>query len=94
MDNNESERRLRNPVVGRKNYYGSGAIWSGMLAPMAFSIFQTLLIDHVNPAGFLRAYFEACAAHGGQPPENLQAFLPWNLPAEQKEAWPYPEPFP
>lgn len=28
MDNNESERRLRNPVVGRKNYYGSGSIWS------------------------------------------------------------------
>jgi transposase len=26
MDNNGSERTLRNPVVGRKNYYGSGAI--------------------------------------------------------------------
>jgi transposase len=94
MDNNESERRLRNPVVGRKNYYGSGAIWSGVLATMAFSIFQTLLINHVNPASFLRAYFGACATHGGQPPENLEAFLPWNLPAEQKDAWRYPEPFP
>jgi hypothetical protein len=27
MDNNGSERALRNPVVGRKNYYGSGAIY-------------------------------------------------------------------
>jgi transposase len=34
MDNNESERRLRNPVIGRKNYYGSGALWSGALAAM------------------------------------------------------------
>ncbi len=33
MDNNESERRLRNPVVGRKNYYGSGSQWSAMLPP-------------------------------------------------------------
>ena len=31
MDNNGSERILRNPVVGRKNYYGSGAIWSAAL---------------------------------------------------------------
>jgi transposase len=30
MDNNESERRLRDPAVGRKNYYGSGSVWSGV----------------------------------------------------------------
>jgi hypothetical protein len=28
MDNNAAERILRNPVVGRKNYYGSGSVWS------------------------------------------------------------------
>jgi hypothetical protein len=28
MDNNLSERRLRGPALGRKNYYGSGALWS------------------------------------------------------------------
>src|SRR3989441_2967005 len=27
MDNNTAERTLRNPVVGRKNYYGSGSGW-------------------------------------------------------------------
>jgi len=32
MDNNLSERRLRGPALGRKNYYGSGARWSGRLA--------------------------------------------------------------
>ncbi len=29
LDNNASERRVRGPALGRKNYYGSGAIWSG-----------------------------------------------------------------
>jgi transposase len=29
MDNNRSERQLRGPAVGRKNYYGSAAEWSG-----------------------------------------------------------------
>src|SRR6266478_2661705 len=42
LDNNASERQLRGPVVGRKNYYGSGAIWSGRLAAMLFSLFATL----------------------------------------------------
>src|SRR3954447_20101718 len=26
LDNNQAERDLRGPVVGRKNYYGSGAV--------------------------------------------------------------------
>ena len=31
MDNNTAERAQRGPVVGRKNYYGSGAVWAGRL---------------------------------------------------------------
>ena len=34
LDNNASERQQRGPAVGRKNYYGSGALWSGRLAAM------------------------------------------------------------
>jgi transposase len=90
MDNNESERRLRNPVVGRKNYYGSGSIWSGMLAAVLFTMFQTLLLNHIDPQKFLLAYFEACARNGGRPPDDLEAFLPWNLSEERKAAWKYP----
>lgn len=91
MDNNESERRLRTPVVGRKNYYGSGSKWSGVLSAMLFTIFQTLLINHINPKLFLLAYFEACAQNGGKAPENPDAFLPWNLSDEKKDQWRYKE---
>jgi transposase len=91
MDNNEAERRLRNPVVGRKNYYGSGSIWSGMLATACFTIFQTLIMNAIDPQKFLVAYFQACARNGGRAPENLEQFLPWNLSEERKEAWHYPE---
>ena len=42
IDNNPAERALRGPVVGRKNYYGSGALWSGTLAAALFSLFGTL----------------------------------------------------
>jgi transposase len=90
MDNNEAERRLRNPVVGRKNYYGSGSLWSGMLTAVLFTILQTLLVNHIDPQQFLLYYFKACAQNGGRPPENLDSFLPWNLSQEQKSAWRYP----
>jgi len=32
LDNNASERMIRNPAVGRKIYYDSGSEWSGRLA--------------------------------------------------------------
>jgi len=79
MDNNYGERLIRNPAVGRKNYYGSGAEWSGRLAMMLFSIFATLALWKINPREWLGWYFEACAAAGGKVPDDPKSFLPWNL---------------
>ena len=79
MDNNYSERLVRNPAIGRKNYYGSGAEWSGRLAMMLFSIFATLALWKINPRKWLSWYFNACAARGGKVPNNPASFLPWNL---------------
>jgi transposase len=86
MDNNRTERTQRGPVVGRKNYYGSGALWSGKLAAMLFSVLSTLKLHGVNPRQWLTAYLEACAAAGGKVPENAADFLPWNMSEEVKAA--------
>lgn len=83
MDNNISERRLRGPALGRKNYYGSGAAWSGQLAAMLFSIFATLKLWQINPRSWLRWYLDSCAAAGGQTPKDIQPFLPWKLSPEK-----------
>jgi transposase len=80
LDNNYSERLIRNPTVGRKNYYGSGSEWSGRLAMMLFSLFATLALWKINPRKWLNFYFAACAASGGKAPANPASFLPWNLP--------------
>lgn len=77
LDNNASERQLRGPVVGRKNYYGSGAIWSGRLAAMLFSLFATLERSRINARDWLAQYLQVCAEHGGRPPPNLDRWLPW-----------------
>lgn len=91
MDNNEAERRLRNPVMGRKSYYGSGSFWSGRLAAAAFTIFQTCLLNQINPHKFMLDYLQACAKNGGLAPRDIESFLPWNLAAKRASAWRYPE---
>ena len=85
MDNNVSERRLRGPALGRKNYYGSGAVWSGRLAAALFSIVATLKMWQINPRLWLRWFLESCAAAGAQAPADIAPFLPWNL-SPQKHA--------
>lgn len=86
MDNNRAERGIRNPVIGRKNYYGSGAVWSGLLSVMLFTIFQTLEMNHIDPHAFLLSYFEACARNKGHPPEHLDDFVPWQARPQNEEA--------
>ena len=78
LDNNQAERALRGPVVGRKNYYGSGARWSGELTAALFSLFHTLEQWQLNPRTWLTEYLTACAAAGGRVPADVERFLPWN----------------
>ena len=92
MDNNTSERRARGAAVARKNFYGSGSLWSGQLAAAAFSIFATLALWGLNPRKWLTWYFERCAAAGGKVPEDIQPFLPWNLSQEKKKNLGGPDP--
>jgi transposase len=92
MDNNTAERTLRNPVVGRKNYYGSGSVWSAHLAAMMFSVLQTVLRWGLNPHHWLSAFLQACADHGSTCPPDLRAFLPWQMTPERRAELTRPAP--
>jgi transposase len=85
MDNNNGEQSIRNPVAGRKNFYGSGSLWSSELAAMMFSIFQTLVLCGLNCHHWLRLYLTACAENQGKPPEDLSPFLPWKMDKERRQ---------
>jgi hypothetical protein len=78
-------------VIGRKNYYGSAAEWSGQLAALLFSLLATLQRWEINPRTWLRWYLGACASAGGKAPESVAGFLPWNLSVSQREALKNPE---
>jgi transposase len=84
MDNNLSERRLRGPALGRKNYYGSGALWSGRLAATLFSILATLKLWQINPRLWLNWYLQSCAEAGSQAPTDIEPFLPCNLSEDMR----------
>jgi transposase len=84
LDNNASERRARGPALGRKNYYGSGALWSGRLAAMLFSLIATLSLAKINVRTWLKWYLESCAENGGQVPSDINSFLPWKMSVEKR----------
>jgi transposase len=79
MDNNAAERIARLAVVGRKNFYGSGSVWSGQLAAAMYSVLMTVKLWGINPRTWLSAYLQACADSGNQAPQDLNAFLPWAM---------------
>jgi transposase len=84
LDNNASERRIRGPALGRKNYYGSGALWSGRLAAMLFSLFATLTLAKINIRIWLTWYLTSCAENGGRVPIEITPFLPWEMSVETR----------
>ncbi len=86
MDNNRAENTIRTPVNGRKNYYGSGSLWSAELAATVFSILQTLALWGLNPRHWLIDYLTACAEQGGNAPRDLDPFLPWSMDAARRAA--------
>lgn len=87
LDNNQAERDMRGPVVGRKNYYGSGARWAGELAAMMFSLFETLKVWNLESRAWLTAYLQECAEAGGKPPEDIEPWLPWKMSESRKKEW-------
>lgn len=89
LDNNTAERALRGPVVGRKNYYGSGSVVSAQLASRVFTITATAARAELNPLTYLHAYLDECARASGSAPtgEVLTRFLSWAASPDDLTAW-------
>lgn len=90
LHNNRAERLLRNAVILRKNSYGSGSDWSGEFAAKLFSIFQTWLINGLNPEALLADFFEE-VSKSGKPPPTLDQYLPWKMTPDRKQLFVLPK---
>ena len=85
LDNNTAEREVRICVVGRKNFYGSGSIWSAKLSGQMYTFVKTYELWGLNASKVLYSYLNACAENGGKAPEQLDDFLPWKMSKERLE---------
>lgn len=58
IDNNQQERLLRNPVIGRKTWYGTHSKRGAETAAVLFSLVESCKLNRVNP----RKYFKCLVA--------------------------------
>jgi hypothetical protein len=54
IDNNPQERLLRNPVIGRKTWYGTHSKRGALTTAILFTLVESCKLNQVNP----RAYFK------------------------------------
>jgi transposase len=89
LDNNAMERLLRTPVVGRKNFYGSGSRWSGEFGAMMWTVAATAARANLNFLTYLTDLLTACATNNAKPLEGnaLERFLPWLMSDTDKKVW-------
>ena len=64
IHNNDTERAIRNVVLGRKNHYGSRSVRGTEVAALFYSLCETALIHRVEPVTYL---IEAATAELRQP---------------------------
>ncbi len=86
MDNNLAERNLRPGVLGRHNWYGVHASWSGTLTAMMMSCIQTAQQHGLNPIGYLHYVLDTSAQWQGEP-RDLAKLLPWNIDAKTTDKY-------
>ncbi len=65
IDNNPQERLLRNPVIGRKTWYGTHSKQGAKTTAVLFSVMESCKLNRVNPRDYLRAV--VAAIHAGNP---------------------------
>lgn len=54
IDNNQSERLLRSPVIGRKTWYGTHSKRGAETAAILFSIVESCKLNKINPREYLK----------------------------------------
>jgi transposase len=59
LSNNITERANRDPVVGRKNHYGSRSVRGTEVAAQLYSILETIKLCGVDPRAYLQLAVEA-----------------------------------
>ena len=77
IDNNSQESLLRNPVVGRKTWYGTHSERGAQTAAILFTLVESCKLVGVNPREYFKKLVEDL--HRGKP-----AYIPWEFKEMQE----------
>ena len=84
IDNNDCERSLRAPVIGRKLSFGNDSWTGARLTAMLYSVFGTLKRNGIDIEHWLHDWLTACAAQGGAPCDPTP-WLPWSMTPPRRQ---------
>lgn len=77
LDNNQTERGMRGPVLGRKNHYGSRSLRGTQVAALFYSLMESAKLAGVEPKAYLRyAVLSALAGNTIALPHEVAELLP------------------
>lgn len=86
IDNNPQERLLRNPVIGRKTWYGTHSKQGAETAAVLFSLVESCKLNQLNPREYFRKL--VTSLHQGQTPFTPHEFKKGVATAATLEAQP------
>jgi len=76
IDNNSQERLLRNPVIGRKTWYGTHSKRGAETAAVLFSLVESCKLNKINPREYFKNLVEDL--HQGKPAYTPKEFKDLN----------------
>lgn len=80
IDNNQEERELRNPVIGRKTWYGTHSVRGAETNAILFTLVGSCKLCGVNPREYFRSVVEYI--HAGKSPPTPNEFKSRTPPTE------------
>lgn len=72
IDNNPQERLLRNPVIGRKTWYGTHSKRGALTTAIMFTLVESCKLNKVNPRAYFKKLIETL--HEGKEPFTPHQF--------------------
>ena len=86
LDNNACERIVRGPVIARCTSFGSGGPQAARSTGLLFGVLATVRLNGLNPYTWVLDYLAACARNRGEPPQDLDPWLPWRMDEQRQQA--------
>ena len=86
LDNNQAERALRGPVIGRQLSFGSDSEDGALLMARMYSVIGTLKMNGIDVLCWLQAWLAHARRTAADKPHDMSPWLPWSMSEGRRRA--------